>query len=87
MAEKAKPKRRRTLTSTRVDPTMPASVIINDKLGGLANVSQLSGIPTSTIWGWLEIGYIPIKRIPEIKAVAKTLRVKLLDSDFIGGTK
>ena len=53
------------------------------KFGGLAKMRDDTGIPGSTIWKWLTKGYIPNKRVPEIKDHALRLKVKLKDADFI----
>lgn len=80
-------KQRRT-TSAKVDPTKPATIIINQKFNGLTHFCGLTGYVRSTVHGWLNIGYIPPvhKRQPthlHILEVAKANRIKLLPSDFV----
>jgi hypothetical protein len=78
-----KPKRRNRKPSAQIDTTAPASIIVNDRFGGLARFCELTGLSTSTVWGWLLSGDVPPKRVPEIKAKAMAAKVKLKDSDFV----
>lgn len=72
----------RTSNSDQVDTTAPASTVVG-KFGGLGKMHADTGYATSTIWGWLKRGDIPPKRVPEIKAHAIRLKVRLKDSDFL----
>lgn len=76
------PRKPRTSNSSKVDPTAPASIIVA-KFGGLGNMHNQTGIPTSTIWKWQLGGDIPNKRVLELKAHAARLKIKLKDSDFV----
>lgn len=80
--EAKSPRKARRSNSTQVDPTQPASIVIN-KFGGLGQMHKDTGYATSTLWGWARRGYIPNPKIPEIKAHAIRLKVKLKDSDFV----
>lgn len=72
----------RTSNSSKVDPNAPASIVVA-KFGGLGNLHNESGIPTSTIWKWMLGGDIPPKRHLELKGLAARLKIKLKDSDFV----
>lgn len=53
------------------------------KFGGLANMSESTGIPPSTIWGWIRRGDIPPKRVPEVKRHARDLKIRIKDSEYL----
>ena len=76
------PRKPRTSNSRKIDPSAPASIVVA-KFGGLGNLHNESGIPTSTIWKWMLSGDIPPKRHLELKGHAARLKVKLKDSNFV----
>jgi len=45
--------------------------------GGLAEFSRLSGVPKTTVFGWLERGYAPHWRQPLLAKIAKSRKVKI----------
>lgn len=86
-----KTRRARVSKSAEVDYSKPAGAVVQ-RLGGLSAVCRASaefrdGKPyvSSTVWGWMKKGVIPINEIPVFKAIGDSLRprVKLADSDFI----
>jgi len=66
----------------KLDPEAPANIVIA-KLGGLNAVRRETGLAPSTIWGWQKRGIIPHPRIPMLKDVARRLKVKIKDGDFL----
>ena len=81
MKKMRKPRRS---NSDNIDTMAPASIVVT-KFGGLGKMAHDTGIATSTIWGWMRRGDIPPKRVPDLKAHAMRLKVKLKDSDFVRG--
>lgn len=75
------PKRRQTW-SKRVDPTLPASRII-DLFGGLTRFCQETKVPTSTAWSWAEKGFIPTDWQGHVRFHAKRLRIALPPQMFV----
>jgi hypothetical protein len=83
----AQAKKQRAITSTRVDPNKPASVVI-DRFGGLTRFCALTGYPTSTAHGWTVSGYIPAHRKgvsihTHILGIAEKEGVPLLPAHFV----
>lgn len=81
-ASKSKPRTRRPKDGT-AQPGTPAWRVVNEAFGGLAKLHELSGIPTSTIWGWLQTGIIPTRRVPELMRLAQANRIRLPHSHFV----
>lgn len=80
-------RKQRAITSDKVDPTKPASIVI-DKFGGLTRFCEITGYATSTAHGWTVSGYIPPHRRGAsthafILAKAKQNGVKLDPADFV----
>lgn len=81
------PRKQRAITSGRVDPTKPASVVIN-LFGGLTRFCDLTGYATSTAHGWTVSGYIPAHRKgvgihAHILGVAASNDIPLLAEHFV----
>lgn len=85
--EPPQPRKQRAITSGRVDPSKPASVVIN-LFGGLTRFCELTGYATSTAHGWTVSGYIPAHRKgvgihAHILGVAKANEIALLPEHFV----
>lgn len=81
------PRKQRAITSARVDPNKPASVVIN-RFGGLTRFCELTGFATSTAHGWTVSGYIPPRRgktlyHARILEVAERKGIALEPADFV----
>lgn len=70
--------------SSNIKQGSPADVIINQKFGGLGAFCGLSGIPTSTVWGWLIRGLIPTRQQRLVLDLARKAKVHVEAEDFIG---
>lgn len=79
MAEARKP---RAIKSKRIDPNAPASLVVT-AFGGLSLFCQETGFKSSTVWGWLEKGFIPADHQPHIRAVAERLELDILAATFV----
>jgi len=79
-----KRRRARQPSAAKIDVNAPAYLVV-EKFGGLARFCELSGIPSSTVWGWVKRGDIPFRHVPNIKMIAARCKpvVKLKDSDFL----
>lgn len=78
----------RTPRAESIDQTAPASIVVN-KFGGLArfcDAAEKAGNPyaTSTVWGWIKRGDIPLRQVSPIKAIgmAQDPVIEIPDSDF-----
>jgi hypothetical protein len=69
--------------ASAIDQNSSAWIIINDKFGGLARYCAFSGDPTSTVWGWLQRGYIPPLKQPRVLELAKKHKIDVKPADFI----
>lgn len=78
-------RKQRAITSDKVDPNKPASIVI-DKFGGLTRFCEITGYATSTAHGWTVNGYIPAKkgRYAFIIAKGKEHGIKVTAADFVG---
>lgn len=81
------PRKQRAITSDRVDPGKPASIVIN-RFGGLSRFCELTGYATSTAHGWTVSGHIPARRgerayHAHILSVAAKHKIPLDPSDFV----
>lgn len=55
-------RKQRAITSTRIDQTKPAYIVIQIRFEGLTRFCQLTGFSISTAHDWLTKGYIPPTR-------------------------
>lgn len=81
MAE-SRPRKQQTIRSDRINPSMPASVVVV-KFGGLTRFCQLTGYRTSTVWDWMRKGYIPANRQPHVLEMARLYGIELQPGDFV----
>ena len=72
----------RAIKSKRIDPNAPASLVVN-AFGGLSLFCQEAGFKSSTVWGWLEKGFIPADHQPHVRAIAERLELDLPASTFV----
>lgn len=86
-----KPRKQRATTSANIDTSKPAAMIVNDRFQGLSNFCALTGYATSTVFRWLERGYIPaefrtrpgISVHAHIMAVAEASNIAISPADFV----
>lgn len=61
-----------------------ADHVINAKLGGINAAKRILGHRNaSTIQGWVERGFIPPKRQPEVLSKARAAGIELSELDFV----
>jgi hypothetical protein len=75
-------RKQRAITSGKVDPNKPASIVIN-KFGGLTLFCEITGFATSTAHGWTVSGYIPPRHHAAILAKAAEHSIALEPGDFV----
>jgi hypothetical protein len=61
----ANARKQREITNERIDQTKPAFIVI-DKAGGLTSFCRDYDYKTSTVYGWLESGFIPTRPRPTV---------------------
>ncbi len=86
--KKPQPRKQRRITSAKIDPAKPASVIINQRFNGLSHFCSLTGYATSTAHSWMISGHIQAHRKGKsihahILTVAAANNIKMKPSDFV----
>lgn len=76
------PRKPRAIRSDKVDPRMPASVVV-EKFGGLTRFSDWTGYPTSTVWNWMIVGFIPPRKQSHVLDMARLHGVEVAPADFV----
>ncbi len=51
-------------------------------LGGVQSVAAYLGVASTTVYYWWQQNYIPIKRQPEVVAMAKAVEIVIDPADF-----
>ena len=84
-------KKMRKSNSAKVNPDMPAAIVVR-KCGGLSAVVRKSEelwpdapYKSSTVWDWMVKGYIPPEQIIRFREIGEAMspKVRLPDKDFI----
>lgn len=78
----ASSRKQQTVRSDRINPSMPASVVIS-RFGGLTRFCQLTGYKTSTVWDWMAKGFIPADRQTHVLEMARLYELPLEPADFV----
>lgn len=82
-------RKQRAITSERIDPSKPASIVIDRRFNGLTNFCEKTGFPISTANDWRIKGFIPPTRRDgspcqsHILAVAEKEGIEMDPADFV----